>query len=425
MSQGSNKGSVFLVFIVIIVISLSAWWLLKTPGDNHADGHDDHGHEVQDEEETEKGPHGGRLLKQGNFSLEMTIFEKGVPPEFHIYSYQNGKPVPVKDVTLSIELARIDGQVDKFSFQPQTDYLRGLGVVTEPHSFDVTVNASYQGQTYQWKYENYEGRTHIVKAMVMESGIKIEKAGPQTIIETLMLNGRVHTDPNRLSHVRARYPGMVKSVRHRLGDKVAKGEVLATVQSNESLQTYSVKAPIGGMIVQRDIQIGEATSEEPLFIITDLSQVWVEFDVFGQDLSRIKAGQSVFIENLNEQKIIGKIDWISPLAAHASQSVRARVILPNPDGQFRAGQFVRGQVTIAEHPVELAVRQSAIQQFRDFKVVFANFGETYEVRMLELGRRDTEWVEVLGGLKKDTDYVSSNSYLIKADIEKSGASHDH
>jgi cobalt-zinc-cadmium efflux system membrane fusion protein len=100
-------------------------------------------------------------------------------------------------------------------------------------------------------------------------------------------------------------------------------------------------------------------------------------------------------------------------------------VIPNNEGRFRSGQFVRGHVTIAEHPVALAVHVSAIQRFRDFQVVFARYGDSYEVRMLELGRRDQDWVEVLAGLKPGTEYVSENSFLIKADIEKSGASHDH
>jgi len=66
-----------------------------------------------------------------------------------------------------------------------------------------------------------------------------------------------------------------------------------------------------------------------------------------------------------------------------------------------------------------------LQSFRDFTVVYARFQQTYEVRMLELGRRDGEFVEVLGGLDPGTTYVSENSFLVKADIEKSGASHDH
>jgi cobalt-zinc-cadmium efflux system membrane fusion protein len=82
-------------------------------------------------------------------------------------------------------------------------------------------------------------------------------------------------------------------------------------------------------------------------------------------------------------------------------------------------------VHIGSADVALAVRTEALQTFRDFSVVFAQVGETYEVRMLELGRRDARHAEVLGGLKPGTRYVTANSFLVKADIEKSGASHDH
>ena len=80
---------------------------------------------------------------------------------------------------------------------------------------------------------------------------------------------------------------------------------------------------------------------------------------------------------------------------------------------------------MSETQVPLAVKESGLQRFRDFTVVFAQVGDTYEVRMLELGKRDGQLVEVLGGLKPGTRYVSEQSYLIRADIEKSGASHDH
>ena len=73
----------------------------------------------------------------------------------------------------------------------------------------------------------------------------------------------------------------------------------------------------------------------------------------------------------------------------------------------------------------LAVKRTGLQTFRDFTVVYAQVGNEYEVRMLELGRQDDEWVEVLSGIEPGTRYVSANSYLVKADIEKSGASHDH
>ena len=411
--------------VVRMLIVLLAGWLLLSSCDSHDSHEDEHGHDDH-EEEVAKGPHGGRLLMQDDFSLEITIYETGLPPEFHIYVYHDNQPVAPDEVTLDVELTRLGNITDHIKFMPREDYLRGNAVVYEPHSFEVTVKATFESESYSWHYDNFEGRTEIPDSMSKEMGIQTEVVGPLTLTETRTLTGRVQTNPNRLSRVRPRFPGVIKAIRHELGDVVRAGDILATVQSNESLQNYHVKAPIDGLIIKRDVQVGEATGDEPLFIIADHSDVWVELDVFVRDLTLIKNGQTVLVETLDgKYQKTATIDWVSPLTSHASQSVRARVTVSNKDGALRPGQFIRGHVTVAEHAVPLAVRQSALQRFRDFQVVFARFGDTYEVRMLELGRRNRDWVEVLGGIDPGTQYVTENSYIIKADIEKSGASHDH
>jgi len=423
-----NRNQISILAIIVITILISVWIVSGEKHEGHGGhgGGHGHGHDEHAEEEMRKGPHGGRILEKDGFELEMTIFERGVPPEFHIYAYHDEEPLEPKDVSLNIKLHRTGNKTDDISFNPQQDYLKGAAVIYEPHSFEVEVTAKYAEQTYQWRYDNFEGRTTIPVATAKAMEIETDVIGPIILNETRTLSGQVHTNPNRLSRIRPRFAGVVKSIRRELGEVVTKGEVLATVQSNESLQTYMVKAPINGLIVRRDIQVGESTGDEPLFIIVDLSNVWVELDVFNRDLNKVKTGQTVMIETLEGQgQRIGKIDWISPLTAHASQSARARIEVENKDGALRPGQFMRGHVTVAEYKVDLAVRQSGIQAFRDFRVVYAKFGDTYEVRMLELGKRNSEWVEVLGGIDPGTEYVTANSYLIKADIEKSGASHDH
>jgi len=418
-----NRNQISIVSIIIVTILLSTWIILKQ--DNHK--HEGHGHgHNEHEEEMPRGPHGGRVLEKNGFSLEITIFESGVPPEFHIYPYLDGKALAPSDVTLNIKLHRTGNVTDDINFIGKNDYLKGDLVIYEPHSFVVEVSAKHNDEMYQWRYDNFEGRTEIPADMAKAMGIGTDTVGPVNLSETRTFSGQVHTNPNLLSRVRPRFAGVVKSVRRELGEVVKAGDVLASIQSNESLQTYLLKAPIDGLIVKRDIQVGETTSDEPLFIISDLSNVWVELDIFSRDLDKVKQGQSVIVETLDSKhQRTGTIDWISPLTAHASQSVRARVQLDNKDGVLRPGQFMRGHVTVAEHKVNLAVRQSGIQAFRDFQVVYAKFGDTYEVRMLELGRRNNVWVEVLAGIDPDTEYVAENSYLIKADIEKSGASHDH
>ena len=421
-----QKNNINIIAIIVIAVLLAAWLLLTEKNSPEYDVHE-HGHGDEGaEEEVAKGPHGGRLLSSEDFDLEITIYERGLPPEFRVYAYQNKQAVPVDQVRLDIELKRTANKVDHIQFAAQQDYLRGNAAIYEPHSFEVSVKASYENKNYSWHYDNFEGRTQIPVNIASEMGIQSEAVGPRIITDRRTFTGRVQTNPNRLSRIRPRFSGVVKAVRFELGDTVSAGDILATVESNESLQNYNIKAPIDGLIVKRDLQVGEATGEAPLFVIVDHSDVWVELDIFVRDLALIKNGQTVLVETLDaKEQVTATIDWVSPLTSHASQSVRARATIPNKEGVFRPGQFIRGHVTIAEHEVELAVRQSAVQSFRDFQVVFARFDDVYEVRMLELGRRNHDWIEVLGGIEAGTQYVTENSYLIKADIEKSGASHDH
>jgi len=102
-----------------------------------------------------------------------------------------------------------------------------------------------------------------------------------------------------------------------------------------------------------------------------------------------------------------------------------RASIPNRGGWIRPGMTMRGRLTVSQESVPLAVRTEAIQPFRDFQVVYARYGDEYEVRMLELGRRGADYTEVLSGIDPGTRYVTQGSFLVRADVEKSGASHDH
>ena len=417
-----KKNTAILVIVVAIVSAVTTLLLSGTVAPPELVG-ESSAH--NSESAIERGPNGGRMLREGTFAVEIVIAEAGLPPEFHLYAYDNDVLIPANRFAATIELERLGGVRDLFEFVTEGDYLRGLGVVREPHSFDVSVTATHSGVTRKWQFESHEGRTQIAERIATESGIRTEPAGARTIVETVELTGTVQANPARISEVRARFPGIVTEVRRDTGDLVSRGDTLGFVETNESLRSVAIEAPISGRIVSRNIQIGQVTGGEPLFVIADLSEVWVQLDVFGRDLGAIAAGQSVKIRSLDGVVHEGVIDWVSPLVAHGSQSVRARVPLPNPDGNLRAGQFVRARVVTAESGVPLAVRRSALQGFRDFDVVYAKVGDTYEVRMLELGRKDDVHVEVLGGLSAGEVYVTDNSYLVKADIEKSGASHDH
>ena len=374
----------------------------------------------------ERGPHNGRMLRDGPFALEVTVFEDGVPPEYRLFAYRNDKPVPPGEAQARVTIRRLDGEVTSFAFRPEGDYLRGGATLVEPHSFDVAVEVSEGGRRHAWKFESYEGRTTITDAAARAAGIETAIAGGAQVGETLEIVGRVELDPSASADVGAKFPGRVMSVHRNVGDRVARGTLLARVESSNSLQTYSVFAPIAGIITQRDTNVGDVADSDPLFVISDPSRTVATFPIFPRDVERVRPGQAVQIKGLEGDRAQGStIRDFLPLAEVQTQTVTARATLPNPGGFWRPGMAVRGIVTVDSRSVPLAVRTEAIQQFRDFRVVFAKIGETYEVRMLELGREGAEWTEVLGGLKPGTTYAAKNSYVIKADIEKSGASHDH
>ena len=382
-------------------------------------------HGMEAEQEPEKGPHRGRLLKDGDFTLELSIFETGVPPEFRVWVSEQDQPVKPYDVDLTVKLIRLGDRVDTIGFKPQDDFLRGDTVIYEPHSFVVSIEAVYNGKTHSWQYDNFEGRTKIGAEVAEAFGLETLIAGPVVLQETVTLYGRIMTNIERVREVSARFDGAIQSVTPSLGDIVQKGQPLAKIESNESLKSYTIKAPISGVITQRDANPGEQTGGRQLFTITDTSSVWVDLSVFPADRERVIAGAPVTITaatgGVPVESTINRVNVV----AQANQSVTARVVLDNPDGLFLPGTYVTAEVTVGTHPVPLAVKRTGLQAFRDFTVVYAQIGDEYEVRMLELGRQDREWIEVLGGLDPGTRYVSENSYLVKADIEKSGASHDH
>ncbi len=375
----------------------------------------------------ERGPHRGRLLRDGDFSVEVTIFEEGVEPEFHLYLYRDDKPLDPQAARVEVELTRLGGQVDRFAFAPIEGYLRGGGVVHEPHSFDVKVTATENGRRHAWSYAAYEGRTTISAQAAQAGGVRTEVARPARIGELIEMAGRVEITPEGKAEVRAVYPGRILAMNGELGQPVRRGQVMARVESSYSLQAYAITAPIGGIIVEKNANVGGVAGEAPLFVLADPTKLHAEFFVYPRDAERVRIGQPVEVRTLSGQsRIPAKVEAILPTADLANQTLMAHVHLPAGAAQnYRPGLGVEGTFEVSTTSVSLAVRTKALQRFRDFTVVYVKVGDTYEVRMLQLGRRTPEWTEVLSGLEPGSEYVTDGAFLIRADVEKSGASHDH
>jgi cobalt-zinc-cadmium efflux system membrane fusion protein len=300
-------------------------------------------------------------------------------------------------------------------------------VVGEPHSFDVEVLANIGGKPLRWTYPSYEGRTQIEQTIAADSGIRVQAAGPGVIADEHEVQGLLTPVEGRIAKVTARFPGPIRKLGANVGDQVRAGQVLATVESNLSLSDYAISAPIAGVVLARTASVGALAGEgAALFEIADLSSLWVDLHIFGADAEHIRAGVPVTVTRMSDGvSAETTLERVLPGMATASQSTVARATIANADGLWRPGSAVKARITVEQQHAALVVPLSALQTFRDWDAVFIRIGDTYEVRPVELGKRDGSQVEVLSGLQAGDQVVVEQSYLVKADIEKSGASHDH
>ena len=277
------------------------------------------------------------------------------------------------------------------------------------------------------EHEEAPLETKIAAKAAQAAGIQVAPAGPGEIADEHEVQGLLTPIDGRIAQVTARFPGPVRSVRAGVGDQVRAGQALATVESNLSLTTYTVTAPINGVVMARTAAVGMAAAEgAPLFEVADLSTLWVDLHIFGADAQHIVPGVPVTVTRLSDGATLQTtLERVLPGTATASQSTVARATLENADGLWRPGSAVKARITVEQQPAALVVPVAALQTFRDWDVVFVRVGDTYEVRPVELGKRDAQQVEVLSGLNAGDQVVVEQSYLVKADIEKSGASHDH
>lgn len=413
---------------ILAVLALGgglAFYITRSSGEHAAEPAGEHGEAA--EAESAKGPHGGRLLADGDFTVELAIAEEGIPPEFRAWFTQGGKPIANSAVKLTVVLKRPGNVTDTYTFTPEGDYLRGNAEVYEPHSFDFTVVAEHAGRTHRWEFAAPEMQVTITAEAATRAGVVAEAASPATLRETLAVYGQVKLNANKVARAVPRFGGIIREARKSLGDSVNAGEVVAILETNQSLATIEVKAPIAGIIVDRDANAGETVTDgAALYTIADLSEVWVDLNVPKRDQARVKVGQSATIHaDDTGTDAIGTVSWISPISSAEAQTLIARVVLTNTDQRWRPGLFVKAAISLSEESVPVAVKESALQTLFDFTVVFSQHGDLYQARPLELGRRGGGYVEVLKGLKAGERYVTENSFLVKADIGKSGASHDH
>lgn len=187
-----------------------------------------------------------------------------------------------------------------------------------------------------------------------------------------------------------------------------------------SYTRYEIAAPIDGTVVEKHIVLGEVFKEDsnPCFVIADLSSVWVDLKVHQQDLSHIRAGQTAVIRGGEDLQIEGRIAFVSNIVSETSRMAFARMAIPNPEGRWRPGLFVTGQIVIEEVSAPVAVPKEALVRLDGQTCVFLPTDRGFVPQTVVVGRSNDISVEITTGLKAGQKYVSRGAYTLKSELNK-------
>ncbi len=276
-----------------------------------------------------------------------------------------------------------------------------------------------------------EAQVELTAAQLENAQLRIEEAGPATIKTMVAVYGKVAANEEALARVVPRFSGVVKTVKKRLGDKVERGEVLAQIESNESLKIYDVTSELAGTVIQKDITLGELVKDDKaIFTVANLETVWIDLSIFRQDFGSLAVGAPVEFHTgeghvTGQQHIRAQVDYISPFGSEGSQTMLARCVVPNPEGELRPGLYVDGEVVTGQVEAAVAVENGALQNVDGKTVVFVAEGNRFEPRAVELGAKDNERTQIVAGVSPGEKYAAANSFILKAELEKGEAGHEH
>lgn len=314
----------------------------------------------------------------------------------------------------------------------QDEHAKGEDPHAGEHGDEHAEDAGQAEESGHEGHDEHEGEAGsepgtIEDSMLSIAGIVLDTARAGILSEALPLPGSVRYDPSRSSKVSARFAGVLRTWKVRAGDKVSQGDLLATVESDATLEPYEVRAARGGTVVHVDASVGQAVAAGQILAeVVDLGAVVLDLKAGARDLPRIRVGQGVTVRVEGVQaEARSKVAAILPGMDPATQTRSVRLVLANPRRDFAEGQFAQGIVEVGRIPAKVLVSRAGVQSSKGRDVVYVREGSRFEERFVVLGRKDARLVEVVSGLEAGETVAAQGSFVVKADLGKSEAEHVH
>jgi cobalt-zinc-cadmium efflux system membrane fusion protein len=209
-------------------------------------------------------------------------------------------------------------------------------------------------------------------------------------------------------------------------------EQIATLpdQPAASLRQQELRSPIAGRIAERRVDLGALVGREgqesELYVVVDLSELWVDLSVAPADLPAIREGQEITVAiGTSGERAPARIIFVSPLLDRDTRAARVVASLANPNYAFRPGSFVTAEIPLSQDHAEVVVPRSALQTVKGERTVFVRTERGFEARQVAIGREDDRAVEIVSGLFAGEIIATTNTFVLKAELGKTEAEHQH
>lgn len=381
-------------------------------------------------------------------------------------------------------------------------------VPNEPLTTRAPEKTGHAGHDHGEKDRDEDGELPLSEKQIEASNIEIGVASSGALAQKLVAPGIVTVDQDRVARVPVKVVGTVAQLRKKLGDKVEKGEIVATLDSREvadarseflsaavafelqktlfertqilwnkritteqtflqaratfaaaelrlglarqklaslgfdipavsalkpgaspDLRQYPITSPIAGRVIERKVDVGAAVggNNDPseLYTVADLSKLWVDLSVPMADLDRVREGHAVSISAPGGREARGRVVFIGPVLNQETRAARVLASIPNPDLAWRPGAYVSAKIDLTQGNAAVLVPRAAIQTIDGKPHAFVRTEKGFERRKVILGKTDGDRIEVVDGLAEGEKIAATNTFLLKAELGKAEASHDH
>ena len=179
-----------------------------------------------------------------------------------------------------------------------------------------------------------------------------------------------------------------------------------------------LRSPFAGVVTKAQAAPGDMVDEsKELFTVADLSEVWVQAEVYEKDLGKLRLGQGALIgvDTYPGERFAGRVSYISDILDPQTRTARVRCEVSNPGIRLKLDMFATVQLPTTFRRRAMAVPDSALQQIEDQNVVFVRRAKTtFEVRHVGIGKTVNGLVEIVSGLREGDQLVTQGAFHLKS-----------